>query len=357
MSQDGGSTWARAAGATTAALERPGENQLTSVTHGAAGWLAVGGAMASDGPGAGGPPVVVGSADGKTWTEADGETAFAGTGLVTSATAAGSAGYVVVGRQVSGGQTVAAAWYSRGLTGWQRAADARAGALEAGGNSQMTAVTATPDGFVAVGAAGTHPAAWLSASGRTWSAVALPLPPGAKRAELEYVAANGKMVAAEGTATTADGRDMPFAAVSANGGATWSQAFLPVPDGDTATVTALTAAGSGFTAAGTYGQPGGQDVILWLLSAGTGSAGGSAGTGSAGTGSAGGTSSASQSGAASRAPATVWTASTPSSTGLAGPGAQAITALTGSGATLTGAGFTATATAEEPTLWQSPVRN
>ncbi|HEX6450455.1 MAG TPA: hypothetical protein VF060_13455 [Trebonia sp.] len=339
-SQDGGSTWARATGATQAVLGRQGENQLSSVTHGAAGWLAVGGALTAVGSGTGsasggdsgigdtgtaGPPVVVGSADGKTWMAADRETAFAGSGMVTSAAAAGPAGYVVVGRQVSGGQGIAAAWYSRGLTGWRRATDAQAGALDGGGNRQMNAVTAAAKGFVAVGSTGTRPAAWLSASGRTWSAIAVPAPAGAARAELRYVAANGNTVAADGVATTAAGQRIPFAAVSVNGGATWSQTLLPVPKGGAGSVTALAAAGGGFTATGTYGQPGAQDVVVWLLSEGA-------------------------------APTSAWTAATPEGTGLAGPGTQAITALTGSGATLTGVGFAATAGAEEPTIWQSPVR-
>jgi hypothetical protein len=189
----------------------------------------------------------------------------------------------------------------------------------------MNAVTATAKGFVAVGSAGMRPAAWLSASGRTWSAVAVPAPAGAVRAELRYVAANGDTVAADGIATTAAGQRIPFAAVSANGGATWSQTLLPVPKGGAATVTALAAAGGGFTATGTYGQPGAQDVVLWLLPGGA-------------------------------APTTAWTAATPDGTGLAGPGTQAITALTGSGTTLTGVGFAATAATEEPTIWQSPVR-
>jgi hypothetical protein len=43
--------------------------------------------------------------------------------------------------------------------------------------------------------------------------------------------------------------------------------------------------------------------------------------------------------------------------GLAGPGTHAITALAGAGSTLTGVGYVATPAAEEPTIWQSPVRN
>ena len=98
-----------------------------------------------------------------------------------------------------------------------------------------------------------------------------------------------------------------------------------------ASATALTAAGGGFTATGTFGPPGETDVVVWTLP------GAAAGT--------------------------AWTEAAPQGTGLAGPGVQAITALTTTGATLTGVGFTATSAATsasmqtEPTIWQSPVRS
>jgi hypothetical protein len=109
---------------------------------------------------------------------------------------------------------------------------------------------------------------------------------------------------------------------------------VPVSGATTATVTALTAGDGGFTATGTYPAPsGGTDVVVWTLPVTAGSGSGS------------------------------WTAATPQGTGLAGPGAQAITALTANGAELTGVGFTTGAagtgssgTGQQPTLWQSPVR-
>ena len=337
VSPDGGSMWARAAGATPAVLDRPGEGQLTGVAHGAAGWVAVGGAAGVSA--AAQRPLVVGSADGQTWTALDGEAAFAGAGVDTAAVAAGPDGYVVVGQQTSGGRTVAAVWYAAGLTGWQRAAIAQ----PASGNSQLTAVTATTKGFAGVGSAGTRPAAWLSATGRTWSLVSLPEPAGAVSAQLSAVAANGDTVAAVGTEVTAAGQRRPFAAVSADGGATWKLAALPAPPGGRSTpastaastaastgaslaVTALAAAGGGFTATGTYGTPGSEHVVIWMLGP-------------------------------KAAPGAAWTAVAPDGTGLTGPGTQAITALTGAGSTLTGAGFTATQAGEQPTIWQSPVRN
>jgi hypothetical protein len=249
---------------------------------------------------------------------------------------AGLAVYVIVGHQTVGGRTIAAAWYAAGLTGWRSAADARPGALEGAANEQMNAVAATAQGFAAVGSAAGRPAAWLSATGRTWSRATLSLPAGAASATFQYVAANGNTVAAVGTATTTAGAEFPFAAVSDNAGATWNETRLPVPKSASGAgaatgtsgvgpVTALAAAGGGFTATGTFGATGAQDVLVWALARGA-------------------------------APSTTWTAATPQGTGLAGAGTQAITALTGAGTILTGAGFTATSTTESPTLWQSPVR-
>ena len=325
VSADGGSTWTRASGQTPAVLERPGIQQLTGVTYGADGWLAVGGASA----GAPAHPVVLASGNGSSWAAADGEAAFSPPGLVTEQAAAGpAASYVIVGYQLVAGRTVAAAWWSTGLTGWHRAGDAVSaaggtGALDGpGGSRQMRAVTAVRRGFIAVGAAGDAPAAWASTDGgRTWTQQNVPLPVGAARAELTQVASNGAAVVAVGSALTTDGRQLPFAASSSDGGTTWTEAVLPVPDGQ-ASVTALTAAGGGFWATGTFGTtPGHQDVVVWSSPSGS-----------------------------------AWTAVTPAGQGLTGPGIQAITGLTASGRTLTGVGFTATPSGEQPVFWQSPVR-
>ena len=330
VSEDGGSTWQRGV-VTPAGDVRRGSGQLAWVAHGASGWLAVGDATA--GAAAAATPVVLGSHDGRTWTAAGGTPAFAGPGrIVTAAVAAGGAGYVIVGHASVGARTVAAAWYAPGRTGWRRATGAQAGALDGPGNRVMSAVTATSRGFAAVGAVGARPAAWLSGTGRTWTLVTLPLPAGAASAALDYVAADGAAVAAVGTEVTAAGQRRPFDAVSADAGATWTLALLPLPAGSTAaSATALTAAGGGFTATGTYGMPGETDVVVWTLPAGA-------------------------------AAGTAWTAVAPQGTGLAGPGMQAITALTATGDTLIGVGCTTTtaataATATEPTIWQSPVRS
>ena len=333
MSADGGSSWTPATGATQSVLARPGVQQLTGVTAGPAGWLAVGGVTS----GAPQHPVVLSSADGRSWQAADGEAAFGGPGLVTEQAAAGPGGYVIVGYQdvtaagtgqAGSNRTIAAAWWSAGLTGWERAGDAVAGALEggaeAGAGEQMLAVVARSGGFVAVGSAGHQASAWISPDGRTWRQAHLPVPVGSASAMLQHVASSGRSVVAVGTAVTTTGQRLPFAASSSNGGATWTEAALPVPAGlDLRTsVTALAAAGGGFTATGTFGRtPGHQDVVVWT------SADGSA-----------------------------WTAATPAGQGLTGPGIQAITGLALSGSTLTGVGFTASPAGEEPVFWQSPVR-
>jgi len=326
-SPDGGTTWQRGTGVGNATLDRPGVQQLTAVAHGPAGWVAVGGPVGSA---AGGHPVVIGSPGGQSWTAQDGVQAFSAPGAVTSGVAASARGYVIVGWQPSGGHQTAMAWFSTGLAGWRVAS-----LPSADGNTMVTAVTATTGGFVAVGSAGGKPAAWTSPTGQAWRQLTLGLPAGgsASSAALSLVAANGASVAAAGTEVTASGERVPFTEMSADGGATWQAAGLPSPGSATpgsAAVTALTAAGTGFTATGTYDRAGSTDVLVWTCSPVQG--GGSA----AATG--------------------TWTAETPDGFGLAGQGAHAITALTAAGATLTGAGFTATEASESPTIWQSPIR-
>lgn len=332
-SADGGASWTRAALAGPTSLTRSGTGQLAGVAHGPAGWLAVGTTLAGDRG-----PVVASSRDARNWTVTSGLAVRA----VASSVAAGPAGYVIVGRQSAGkgGGAVAAAWYAPGLTGWRAATvtpQAEPGARGASGGQMMNAVTATGHGFVAVGAAGTRPAAWLSAAGRTWQQAQVPLPANAERAALDYVAANGSAVVAAGTEFSAAGASSPFAEVSVNGGATWAQVQLPVPEigpGTGTTVTALTVAGGGFTAVGTYVTKAGPEVVVWTLPPGAAVTDGAA-----------------------------WSTATPQGRGLASTSAQnAITALAADGATLTGVGFTAKLSAsgapgaQEPTLWQSPIR-
>jgi hypothetical protein len=328
-SSDGGATWTRAALAGPSSLTRAATGQLAGVAHGAAGWLAVGTTLAGKGG-----LLVASSRDARGWTVTGGIAGHA----VAAAVAAGPAGYVIVGRQsAAGSAATAAAWYAPGLTGWRPAVVSQQGQPGASGGQVMNAVTATGRGFVAVGATGTNPVAWLSADGRTWQQSQVPAPAGAARAALDYVAANGGNVAAAGTEFSAAGASRPFAEVSADAGTTWTQVQLPVPGigpGTGTTVTAMTAAGGGFTAVGTYLTQAGPEVVVWTLPPGAQVTDGAA-----------------------------WATATPQGRGLASTSAEnTITALAADGATLTGVGFTAPLTApgtpgtEQPTLWQSPIR-
>jgi hypothetical protein len=353
VSADGGTGWTRAALGGPASLSGAGGGELAGVAHGPAGWVAVGTTLA-----AAGGPLVVSSPDARKWTAKGGIAGLPAGSAVAAAVAAGPAGYVIVGHQTASrhGAVIAAAWYAPGLSGWRSATVTGAtvtgatvtGAAVAGQGQQvasagqlMNAVTATARGYIAVGSAGTSAAAWLSADGRSWQQVSLAEPAGAARAALEYVAANGASLVAAGTEFNASGATRPFAEVSANAGATWTPVQLPEPDvgrGTGSTVTALTAAVGGFTAAGTYMTGSGPEVVIWTLPPGT--------PVTAGAG---------------------WTAMasslTPHDFGPPGTAAEnAVTALTTDGATLTGVGFSATvpgsgpAGTQQPTLWQSPIR-
>jgi hypothetical protein len=342
VSADGGTQWARAALGGPPSLRAAGAGELAGVAHGPAGWVAVGTTLT-----AAGGPLVVYSADTRTWTATAGIAGQGAGSAVAAAVAAGQAGYVIVGHRQAGrhGAPVAAAWYAPGLSGWRSATVTGAtvtgatgtGATGTGQGQLMNAVTATARGFTAVGSAGASPAAWLSADGRSWRQISLTAPAGAARAVLGYVAANGASLVAAGTEFTAAGASRPFAEVSADAGATWTPVQLPVPGAGPATgttVTALTAAAGGFTATGTYVTRAGPEVVIWTLPPG--------------------------------APVTTgagWSAVDPQGTGLASTKAgNAITALTTDGATLTGVGFTtarigaAPAGTQHPTLWQSPIR-
>jgi hypothetical protein len=232
---------------------------------------------------------------------------------------AGTGGYVIVGWQQGGGHQAGRVWFSAGLARWQPATLSLTG-----GDTKLAAVTSTGRGFVAVGSAGASPAAWISPTGKAWRQATLPLPASARAASLRYVAAAGGTVAAVGSAVTGAGAEIPFSAISGDGGTTWHESALPSPVSEPAslTVTALAAAGQGYTATGTFSTPGNKDVVIWTSGPGTGG----------------------------------WTAAAPEGYGLSGAGAQAITALAAAGSTLTGAGFTVTGGTEAPTIWQSPIR-
>ncbi len=241
----------------------PSLRALTGVTHGPAGWLAVG--M----PG----PVVLTSTDGAVWGVAGGNITQDLTGVSALAVTSGPAGYVIVGKLVApGGGCVADVWWSPNLTSWTRAHDVN----DTTGSSQVLAVAAGAHGFVSVGSHDSQPAVWTTANGTSWKTIVLPVPAGPATAVLQQVAINGNRVVALGQAWPASGTGasstaagpMPFAELSVDGGATWQQVPFSSPGPDAA-FTALTAAGSaGFTAAGLFGQPGQQDVAVWTSATG-----------------------------------------------------------------------------------------
>jgi hypothetical protein len=238
---------------------------LTSVTHGPAGWLAVGA------PG----PVVLTSADGEIWGVAGGNITQDLAGVSAVAATSGPAGYVIVGRLVAaGGSCVADVWWSPNMTSWTRAHDVNL----ATGSSQVLAVAATAHGFVSVGSHNSQPAAWVTTDGRSWKTIVMPPPTGASVGALQQVAVDGNRVVALGQGTTGNGPAVgsatgtepgavPFAELSTDGGVTWQQVPFSSPGPDTS-FTALTAAATGFIAAGLSGQPGQQAVALWASATG-----------------------------------------------------------------------------------------
>jgi hypothetical protein len=275
----------------------PGLTALTSVTYGPSGWLAVGT------PG----PVVLTSANGTTWQRARGGIEKDLGGLSAIAAAASPAGYSVVGRPAGpASASVADVWWSGNLKSWVRAQDMNVTT----GSTQVLAVAGDPHGFVSVGSHDGQPAVWTTTDGRLWTTIVLALPKkgdgeagGASSAVLQQVAVDGDRVVALGQEIKA-GAAVPFAEQSADGGASWRQVPFS-PPGPGTIITALTAGSGGFTAAGRYGGPGRQTVVMWTSASGL-----------------------------------TWT---PARVSGLGGGSQEVTALASSGPAVTGIGVTATA--------------
>jgi hypothetical protein len=120
---------------------------------------------------------------------------------------------------------------------------------------------------MAVGSEGGHPAVWTTTDGQDWTTIPLGLPPGASAAVLTQVAIDGDHVVALGQATKA-GRTVPFAELSADGGASWQEKpFGPAAPG--VTVTALTVSSGAFTAASQSGPRGQQIAQIWTSATGS----------------------------------------------------------------------------------------
>ncbi len=247
------SAWTLVSATSPGIYQRPGDERLTSIAHGPAGWIAVGGVVS----GADRQSVVVTSADGVTWQALD--AAFAGPDSSVTAVTAGPNGYVVVGKHVSGRMTIAAMWWSADLRDWHQGYN---GGLD--GHilpSSVYAAAAVPAGFVAVGTHGDCHSIWTSPDGRHWTVHDIAKPAGATTAMLSHVTVNGSHVVAAGYAVMRAG-DVPIVVVSADGGRHWHQIVLTAPGGLGA-VTALTAAGSGFVAAGQAGPAHAQRAVTW----------------------------------------------------------------------------------------------
>jgi hypothetical protein len=225
------------------------------VAYGQAGWIAVG--AAADGGTT--QPVVLASADGVTWQPVPTLEALAGKGTEFLGIAAGRGGYVVVGRQMTGGRIFAVLWYSADLRSW--AMDSNGGLDGRLAASTVNAVTTTTGGFVAVGSHGAAQVIWTSPDGKHWNPIGVNLPPGARSATLSAVAASGARVVGAGYADTPAG-DVPVVVASVDGGAQWRQVALQAPDG-VGVITALTATPNGFTAAGLAGKGGSAHTVTW----------------------------------------------------------------------------------------------
>jgi hypothetical protein len=172
-------------------------------------------------------------------------------------TAANQSGYVIAANMAaSGGGATADLWWSRNLTSWTRETSMN----DTNGAGQVLAIGADAHEFMAVGSEGGHPAVWTTTDGQDWTMIPLGLPPGASAAALTQVALNGDHVVALGQATNA-GRSVPFAELSANGGASWQEKPFGSA-GPGVAVTALTASSGEFAAASQSGSPGQQNAQI-----------------------------------------------------------------------------------------------
>jgi serine/threonine protein kinase len=227
--------------------------ELSAVTHGPHGWLAVG-------PG----PLVLTSSDGTTWRSSSGITHdLAGVSAVQAAS--GPHGYVITGTVAEpGGAHSRDVWWSPDLVSWTKARDVN----DTGGSSRVLAVAAGPAGFVSAGSHDKLPAVWTSSDGRTWTAASTPLPTGATAGVIQQVAVNGSHAVALGQQTTAHGVQ-PLAERSDDGGKTWQPVPFTAP-GPGVSFTALTVSGGGFTAAARFGSSGGTTAAaVWTSADGT----------------------------------------------------------------------------------------
>jgi hypothetical protein len=269
-----GRSWQLATSASSAVAALRGA--LTSIAHGAVGWVAVGDTVpggANSGAGSGaagsgaagpGQPVAVTSADGGHWRVSP--ATFPGPGSVVTAVAGGPGGYVVVGRHVNGSRVYAAMWWSADLRSWSEADNDAGGFLDGRQHkSSVDAVAATPTGFVATGTQGSDYAIWTAGgNGQQWAFAPMPPPLPATAALLTAVTVNGDGAEVAAGHEVVNGTNVPIVAVSTDGGQQWDVVRLIVPGGS-GTVTALTATSAGFVVAGQAGPPADPRAVTWRL--------------------------------------------------------------------------------------------
>jgi hypothetical protein len=272
--RDGSGPWTLLTADTTLA-QQPAGTILTSVTHGPAGWLAVGNVVAGGIPSTesitavGQQPVVLTSKDGNTWTSATGNPAFAGPGYTVNSVAASGRGYVVVGEQVLNGVPKDALWWTPDLMTWTRGGDMIASTVSTVSSgmsdSKIFAVAASPNGFVGVGTHNGCHTAWVSSDGQHWQSYDIPKPGGTEDPLLNHVAVLGDVVVASGDLGVSGGR-IPIIVVSKDGGVHWQGTPIGSPPtfkGPLGTVTAVTSDDNEFLAAGLIGPAGAQQAVTW----------------------------------------------------------------------------------------------
>ncbi|MDH2429848.1 hypothetical protein [Sphaerisporangium sp. TRM90804] len=247
----------------SSALGGAGRQSLNDVAHGPRGWLAVGSTTADS---AFVKPLLVASTDGRSWRPPPDSPALNAAGryaVVPRVVAAGPEGYVLAGDDSGPGGVVAALWFTADLRRYARAAPQ---GLPAGGaDVRIEDITATPEGYLAVGGSGTagrtSGVVWVSRDGLKWTAHKRVIPEGARSAALRRVSVRDDEVVAVGTALTDKGVEQPFAAVSGDEGVTWQYSWLPA--GAPATVLDMTSSASGLVAVGSYGAPATGDSTVW----------------------------------------------------------------------------------------------
>ncbi|NUW46432.1 hypothetical protein [Nonomuraea rhodomycinica] len=302
---------------TSMSLGGPREQQLADVVHGRRGWLAAGSTQAGIGVT---EPLLVSSGDGRSWKTipATGDLGRAQdhTRLAVTAVAAGPDGYMLAGEDTNAsGVTGPALWFTRDLRKFTRSRKLPQG----GAGVRVHDLAATPDGYVAVGAAGggdgERGVVWVSEDGLNWKARKRLLPDGASSAGLSHVTAYQDRLVAIGAARVQGARRV-FAAVSRDDGTTWSTAWLPAEKA--ADVDDLAATDQGLVAVGWHGAPGDADSAAWISQDGT-----------------------------------TWTRSDLTKDRLGGPGMQWLAAVTVAGSEVVGLGRSTTYDADHLILWTS----